>query len=129
MSIAEYVAKLDEDQLSNLIDKATARREDIRQSGWVKLWVVNISWANIAWFAEGDHAAAIERACAEVKKAAAERPGRGIEMEVSLEKFRPNDAEELLAPRRAAAQGTGEADAALKSRTTAHGGAQGEQRG
>lgn len=99
MSHAEYVAKFDEDQLSNLIEQAAARREDLRQSGWVKLWVVNIGWANIAWFAESEHAAAVERASAEVKKAAAKRPGHGIEMEISLEKYRPNEAARLLASR------------------------------
>lgn len=108
MSIAEYVAKLDEDQLSNLIEKATARREDIRQSGWVKLWVVNIGWANVAWFPEGERDAAIEHACAEVKKEAAKRPRHGITMEVSQERFRPNDAADLLAPRKAIETNAGE---------------------
>lgn len=104
MSNAEYVTNLDEDQLSNLIEKATARREEIRQSGWVKLWVVNIGWANVAWFAEDEHAAAVEHACTEVRKAAAKRPGHGISMEVSQERFRPNDAAELLGSRSAAVQ-------------------------
>lgn len=103
MSNAEYVAKLDEDQLTNLIEQATARRESIRQSGWVKLWTVSVGWANIAWFPEGEHATAVKRACDEVLKSAAKHPGRPIEMEVSLENYRPVDVADLLS--RAAAQG------------------------
>ena len=108
MSHAEYVAKLDESQLTNLIEQATARREDIRQSGWVKLWQVSIGWANVAWFSESDHAAAVEFARTAVQERVAKYPGKGIEMEVSLERFRPDDAANLLKPLRAASVGVGD---------------------
>jgi hypothetical protein len=107
MSHAEYVAKLDESQLTNLIEQATARREDIRQSGWVKLWQVSIGWANVAWFAEEDREAAVEFARNAVQEYAAKWPGKGVEMEVSLERFRPTDAADLLKPLRPATTGAG----------------------
>ena len=104
MSNAEYVAKLDEDQLSNLIEHATARREKIRQAGWVKLWVVTVNWANVAWFELDDYEAAVARACEEVKNEAVRSGARKpVEMELRMDRFRPDELADLLAPRRAAA--------------------------
>lgn len=109
MSNAEYVATLDEDQLTNLIEQATARRENIRQSGWVKLWQVSIGWANIAWFPESEHVAAVEFACGKVNEYAAKLPGKGVAMEVSLERFRPVEVADLLKPAIAAQQDSAQA--------------------
>jgi hypothetical protein len=97
MSHAEYVANLDEDQLANLIEQARARIASIEQSGWVKLWTVNINWANTAWFAEGDHAPAIEHACKSIKALGAKQPGKSVEMNISLEKYRPDEVAALVA--------------------------------
>lgn len=97
MSHAEYVAKLDEDQLANLIEQAQNRVASLQQSGWVKLWTVNVNWANTGWFAESDQAAAIEFACSSIKAIAAKKPGASVEMNVSLEKYRPDEVAGLVA--------------------------------
>jgi hypothetical protein len=96
VSTTEYVEKLDEDQLDFLIEAARARKRRIEESGWVKLWTINIGWANVAWFEEGAYEFAIERACAEVKRAAA-KGSKGIEMEVKLDRYRPEEVADLLA--------------------------------
>lgn len=100
MSHAEYIAALDEDQLENLIDQAKARRENIQQSGWVLLWTVNICSANVAWFPEEERAAAVEFACNAARIRAARCIGDGVEMELSLERYRPIEAQDLLARRK-----------------------------
>jgi hypothetical protein len=96
VSHAEYVAGCDESQLTNLIEQANARLTKIRESGWVRLWTVNVSWANVAWFPEADHQAAVDYACEAIKKAAVKAPGKGIEVEVSLERYRPEEVAGLL---------------------------------
>jgi len=96
MSNSDYIAKLDKYQLEDLIEQATDRLTDIRQSGWVRLWTVSINDINIAWFPEDKHSAAVEFACKEVWRAVDERPDKCVEMEVSLEHYRPNKAADLL---------------------------------
>lgn len=96
-SLAEYVAECDEDQLINLIQRADARLVAIRQSGWVKLWTVSINWANVAWFAEDDYAAAVAWACTAFAEEAEAKTGKaGVEMEVKLERYRPDEVAGLL---------------------------------
>jgi hypothetical protein len=96
VSTTEYIDKLDEDQLDFFIEAARARKRRIEESGWVKLWVVSIGWANVAWFDMDAYEFAIERACAEVKREAA-KGNKGVEMEVKLERYRPEEVADLLA--------------------------------
>ena len=97
MSHAEYVAGCDEEQLKALIEAANARLQALEQSGWVKLWTVNASWANIAWFREDEHSNAVECASRALKARAEEYPGRASQVEISLEQYRPEEVGELLA--------------------------------
>ena len=97
LSHEEYVAGCDEDQLRNLIERANARIEKLNQSGWTKLWTVTIGWANVGWFAEDDHEAAVEFSRDVVAASARRNPGRGIELEVKLAKYRPEEVAQLLA--------------------------------
>jgi hypothetical protein len=97
LSHEEYVAGCDESQLQNLIERANARLEKIRKSGWIKLWTVSIGWANVAWFEEREHGAAVAFARDAVAAEALRRPAKGIEMEVKLESFRPEEVPGLLA--------------------------------
>lgn len=96
VSIPDYVAGCDEDQLANLISKANARLEEIKKAGWVRLWTLNVSWANVAWFAEDDYQAAVEHLCDLTREAGAKHPGKDIEIEMSLERYRPDEVERLL---------------------------------
>jgi hypothetical protein len=96
MSISEYVAGLDEDQLVNLIDKAKVRLEAIRKSGWVNLWTVSVGWANLAWFPESEHGAAVAFAVRAISDEAEKRPGKKIELEIRLECVRPEEVIDLL---------------------------------
>lgn len=102
MSTQDYVEQLDEDQLQVLIECARARQKKIQESGWVKLWVVSIGWANVAWFGIDDYEAAVARACDEVKKSAARNDTpKHIEMELKMDRFRPEEAAKLLRRQRA----------------------------
>lgn len=107
LSHEEYVAGCDEGQLENLVERANARLEKIRKSGWVKLWTVSIGWSNVAWFVEQEHGAAVDFARDAVAAEARRRPAKGIEMEVKLENFRPEEVAGLLAltPKTAAPAG------------------------
>lgn len=97
MSHEEYVAECDEDQLRNLIERANARIEKLSKSGWAKLWTVTIGWANVGWFAEDDHASAVEFAQDVLAADARRNPGKGLELEVKLERYRPEEVPQLLA--------------------------------
>lgn len=107
LSHEEYVAGCDEGQLENLIERANVRLEKIRSSGWVKLWTVSIGWSNVAWFAEQEYGAAVDFARAAVGNEALRLPGKAIEMEVKLERYRPEEVAGLLAatPKSSAAVG------------------------
>jgi hypothetical protein len=96
VSTTEYIDKLDEDQLDFFIEAARARKKKIEESGWVKLWVVSIGWANVAWFPADAYEAAVSCACAEVKREAA-KGNKGIEMELQLDRFRPEEVADLIA--------------------------------
>jgi len=97
MSHKDYISGCDEDQLNRLIEMAKARVKEISESGWVKLWVVSIGWGNVAWFREDKHAAAVEYACAATRADAMQHPGKPVEMEVSLARYRPEEVARLLA--------------------------------
>jgi hypothetical protein len=96
MSHKDYLAKCDEDQLRTLIEMANARLETIRQSGWTKLWAVSIDWATVAWFPEHDYEAAAAWACRAAHAEALQKRGRGVELALKLEKFRPEEVADLL---------------------------------
>jgi hypothetical protein len=101
MSHADYIAGCDEDQLKRLVEMANERITKIRESGWVKLWTVNVSWANVAWFVEEDHQKAVDYVCRAVKKAGEKAPGKGIEVQLSLERYRPEEVAGLIATKEA----------------------------
>jgi len=97
MSHKDYLAKCDEDQLRTLIEMANARLETLRQSGWTKLWAVSIDWATVAWFPEQEYDAAAAWACRAAHAEALQKRGRGVELALKLEKFRPEEVPDLLA--------------------------------
>lgn len=95
MSHADYIAKCDEDQLICLVEMANGRLEQIRQTGWVKLWVVSDDCVNLGWFEQSDYAAALEfLAQAGAKAATNSKP---LELGVRLAKYRPDEAATLVA--------------------------------
>lgn len=96
MSHATYIADLDEDQLTNLIEQATARREAIRQSGWIKLWTLSMGCGNLAWFVEADYSAAVQEAALLLAQVGAKHSGSAIELQIHLERYRPDEVAELL---------------------------------
>jgi hypothetical protein len=96
VSHADYVAKCDEDQLKNLIERAEARLTEIRSSGWVKLWTVQHGWANVAWFSESNYGAAVSHMFSILREEAAKPNGRGFSLELSLEKYRPEEVGDLI---------------------------------
>lgn len=97
LSHQEYVNGCDESQLADLIERANARIEKLKKSGWEKLWTVSIGWSNVGWFAENEHAAAVEFAQDVVAAAARRNPMKSIELEVRLENYRPEEVAQLLA--------------------------------
>lgn len=97
MSHEEYTAACSEDQLVSLVEWANIRLKKIRSSGFINLWVVSIGWGNVAWFAESDYVAAIDYACKAVKAKSMKLGSKGVEMEVKLDQFRPDEVAELLA--------------------------------
>jgi hypothetical protein len=104
MSHKDYVDKCDEEQLEALIVAAKGRMKQLQESGWVPLWVVAVGWSNIAWYPADQHPEAVQRACREVGAYVARWPGQKVEMEVSIVRYRPDEAKELLT--RMAAKGS-----------------------
>ncbi|MFK3741062.1 hypothetical protein [Massilia sp. TN1-12] len=96
VSIPDYVAQCDEDQLHNLVSQANRRIDEIKKTGWVRLWTLNVSWANLAWFAEDDYEAAVEHVAELVKKSAMKHPNTDIEITMTRERYRPDEVERLL---------------------------------
>ncbi len=104
MSHAEYCAKCDEDQLQSLIEHANARLKVLNESGWVKLWTVSFGWGNIGWFAEDDYESAVALACKVMAREAKNCPNKAIEVEVSIDRCRPEEAVRLIKSTQRAAQ-------------------------
>lgn len=94
MSHAEYIAKCDEDQLICLVEMANAKLKQIREAGYVKLWVVSDEHLHLAWFQEKDYSLALEY----LVRAGAESAtkGRPSPLDIRLKKFRPDEAEGLV---------------------------------
>lgn len=59
MSIPEYVAQLDRDQLANLIEKAGERLSSLNTVKKQQYLVVGDDWCNDGWFEQKDWEAAI----------------------------------------------------------------------
>lgn len=95
VSHAEYVADQDEDQLSNLINEAQARRTKLRESGWVKTLVVSDDSCNLGWFSIDDYESAGKLLLAEAHA----RISRKVEFELCINKgsYRPEEAAQLIA--------------------------------
>jgi hypothetical protein len=93
-SHVEYVAAKDIDQLTNLIEVATAKKEELQAGGWVFLWVV-ADYANQGWFPVADYAGAV----AYLTKLAQKHLSEGSSPELSLEQscYRKLEAERLVA--------------------------------
>ena len=95
VSHAEYVADQDEDQLSNLINEAQARRTKLRESGWVKTLVVSDDSSNLGWFAIDDYESAgkflLSKAHDRISKKAV------FELCINEVKYRPEEAASLIA--------------------------------
>jgi hypothetical protein len=89
-SHVEYVAAKDIDQLTNLIEVATAKKEELQAGGWVFLWVV-ADYANQGWFPVADFAY--------LTKLAQKHLSEGSSPELSLEQscYRKLEAERLVA--------------------------------
>lgn len=96
MSHVDYVAKCDEEQLAELVRVANAQIKKIQESGWVRLWTVNVGWSNIAWYRADQRAEAVQHAFRAVAAFAQKWPDSTIEMEISLERYRPSEAADLL---------------------------------
>jgi len=94
MSHAEYIASCDEEQLHHLVELATAKLKEMRESGWVKLWVVSDDWMNHGWFPLSDYAAALQFLTATGLGLAAK--GKAGQLGIRASKFRPEEAAKLV---------------------------------
>lgn len=94
MSHQEYIAQLDEEQLDRLIELAQGKLKAIRDSGWVRLWVVGTDSINYAWFSVDDYAGAVAELGQLGKKFAAE--GKFEELSLENTAYRPGEAKSLL---------------------------------
>lgn len=95
MSHADYLARCDEDQLICLVEMANGRLEQIRQTGWVKLWVVSDDCINLGWFEQPDYRLALDF-LSEAGMSAASK-NKTLELGVRLAKYRPDEAAALVA--------------------------------
>lgn len=97
MGHAEYVSQLDEEQLECLIERANGRLKQIRESGWVRLWIVHINGANVAWFPIERYGWAVSRLTIEVERRTQRGEPSEVEAGISRERYRPAEAAELAA--------------------------------
>lgn len=93
MSHAEYVAKLDEDQLTSLIEHAQGRLQALRTAGWTLLWVVGTDMTNSYWFNDYAKAAVC---LGEVALASAVNK-KDMPLTLEYKRYRPEEAKDLLA--------------------------------
>lgn len=95
MSHSDYIARCDEEQLICLVEMANGRLEQIRQTGWVKLWVVSDDCINLGWFAQTDYRLALDFLSQAGINAAMNN--KTLELGVRLAKYRPDEAATLVA--------------------------------
>jgi hypothetical protein len=98
MSHAEYIASCDEEQLEHLVELANAKLKEMREAGWVKLWVVSDDWMNHGWFPLNDYAAALQFLTTTGLDMAAK--GKAGQLGIRPSKFRPEEAAKLVAETR-----------------------------
>lgn len=99
MSHAEYIAPCDEFQLIALVELANERLKEIREAGYVKLWVVSDDFMHFAWFEQSEYPAAL--AYLSQTGLDLQAKGRPTQLEVRLKKFRPEEAAQLVQDTRA----------------------------
>lgn len=99
MSHAEYIASCDEHQLIRLVEMANERLKEIREAGYVKLWVVSDDCLHLAWFEQTEYLAAL--AYLGQTGLDLQAKGRPSQLEVRLKKFRPEEAAQLVQDTRA----------------------------
>lgn len=111
MSHQDYIAGCDEGQLKRLVELANERLKAIQQTGWVKLWCVSVGFGNVGWFRHEDFAGAV--ACAKAALARHEHEPRDLDLEICLNRYRPDEVAELLAYAQAAHPAQGEKNASV----------------
>lgn len=94
MSHAEYIAGCDEFQLIGLVELANERLKEIREAGYVKLWVVSDEHLHLAFFDKSEYPAAL--AYLGQTGLDLQAKGRPAQLEVRLKKFRPEEAAQLV---------------------------------
>lgn len=94
MSHAEYIATCDEEQLVHLVELANTKLKQLREAGWVKLWVVSDDYMNLGWFYLTDYAAALQFLTETGLNLAAQ--GKPRQLGIRSSKFRPEEAEKLV---------------------------------
>lgn len=91
----DYIKDQDEEQLAHLIEVSQIRIKGLRESDYVKVWVVGAGGCNHGWFAEDDYATASEFAKTLVGEIVAR--GRHIDnLYLEKTKVRPSDAEKWI---------------------------------
>lgn len=94
MSHSEYIASCDEEQLEHLAELVNEKLKELREAGWVKLWVVSDDWMNYGWFPLSDYAAALQFLTATGLAMAAK--GKAGQLGIRASKFRPEEAAKLV---------------------------------
>lgn len=94
MGHAEYIKDLDEGQLARLVEVAQERISEIRDQGWVGLWLVSTDGGNLAYFASDDYSRAVSFMAAAGAQMAADGNPEPLQLEEI--KRRPDEAKQCL---------------------------------
>ena len=94
MSHQDYIESCDEDQLACLIEMAESKLKQIRDEGFVEMWVVGDDWCNYKWFHLKDYDLALEFLVEYGKNSVKE--GREDEIKITKEKIRPSEVDSYV---------------------------------
>lgn len=94
MSHQDYIESCDEQQLDCLIEMAQNKLKQIRDEGWVEMWVVGDDWCNYKWFHLKDYDLALEFLVKYGKNSVKE--GREDEIKITKEKIRPSEVDSYV---------------------------------
>ncbi len=94
MSHQDYLATCDEEQTQSLLHLCKEKLDNIKEEGWVHLWVLSDEWTDMKWFRESDYKEAVTHLA---NMCLAENSdGYPTEIHLQKAKYRPSEVEGLL---------------------------------